>query len=260
MGTDNGDKPDNPEEPIPRAVAVHGAEADAKAEAKDDGALDREPAIATEPGPAAPVAAEVADEVASEPPLRQSMAQIGDDQPLAFPDDGDLAKRLRKADHVAGTVEQAVLFALLAVVVIAGASAGIADKLGKTLPSTDYIVRTGVLAIALIGAAFASHQQRHLAMDLVSRRLKPRGRLILRLFLGAVTIFVVGILMTSFWRDFKQLSGEHNANNPLPPWLAPSTLPIGGGLVIFHTLLHLIIDVDYLVRGKLPPERARSAH
>lgn len=257
MGTDNGDKPPK----------------DARSKAEDDkeGALDHELAVAVEPGPAAPVAAEVAAEVAAddraslkraatEPPLRDSMAAFGDAVPLSFPDDGNLARQLRKADHVAGTVEQAVLFALLAVVVISGATAGIADKLGKTLPSTDYLVRTGVLAIALIGAAFASHQQRHLAMDLVSRRLPPRGRLFLRLFLGAVTIFVVGILMTSFWRDFKQLSAEHNANNPLPAWLAPSTLPIGGGLVIFHTLLHLIIDVDYLVRGKLPPERARSAH
>jgi TRAP-type C4-dicarboxylate transport system permease small subunit len=119
---------------------------------------------------------------------------------------------------------------------------------------------TGVLAIAMIGAAFASHQQRHLAMDLVSRRLPPRGRLILRLFLGAITILVVAFLARSFWHLFEQASKEHNANNPLPAWAAPITLPLGAGLIIFHTLLHLVIDAEYLVRGKLPPERARSAH
>jgi hypothetical protein len=29
---------------------------------------------------------------------------------------------------------------------------------------------------------------------------------------------------------------------------------------MFHTLLHLLIDADYLVRGKLPPEKAVTGH
>ena len=37
-------------------------------------------------------------------------------------------------------------------------------------------------------------------------------------------------------------------------------IPVGCGLIMFHTLLHLLIDVDYLRRGKLPPERTRSGH
>jgi hypothetical protein len=37
-------------------------------------------------------------------------------------------------------------------------------------------------------------------------------------------------------------------------------LPIGAALIILHSLLHVVIDVDYLIRGKLPPERARSGH
>jgi len=186
----------------------------------------------------------------------------GGSPPPQFPDDGAVSRYVRVVDNTVGRIEQGLLFALLAAIVLTAASAALSDKLiGHHLGRWWFTtVRGGTFTIAMFAAAFATHQQRHLAMDLVSRRLPPRGRLMLRLFLGAVTIFVVGILMTSFWRDYKQLAGEHNANNPLPAWLAPSTLPIGGGLVIFHTLLHLIIDVDYLVRGKLPPERARSAH
>jgi TRAP-type C4-dicarboxylate transport system permease small subunit len=251
VGTDKGDGPpkDKPDDDT-------------------EGSLDHEPAVAVEPGPAAPVAAEVAAEVAADdkahgakPPLRDSMASFGDAVPVTFPDDGEVSRLLRKVDHGVGMAEQAVLFGLLAVVVLTGAWAGISEKLlDKTVAAANFIIPTGVLAIALIGAAFASHQQRHLAMDLVSRRLPPRGRLILRMFLAAVTILVVAIMLTSFWRDFKQLSGEHNANNPLPEWLAPLMLPLGAALIIFHTLVHLVIDADYLVRGKLPPERARSAH
>ena len=36
--------------------------------------------------------------------------------------------------------------------------------------------------------------------------------------------------------------------------------PIGGFMIIFHTVLHAIIDVDYIVRRKTPPERMRSGH
>jgi TRAP-type C4-dicarboxylate transport system permease small subunit len=227
----------------------------------DKDALDDAPAVAAEPGPAAPVAAEVAAEAAAKPALRDSMPAIGDDAPLTFPDDGSASRTLRKVDHVVGNAEQALLFGLLAVVVLSGAFQGLAGRIaGKSYPWTYELVRTGVLAIALIGAAFASHQQRHLAMDLISRRLPPRGRLVLRIFLGAVTIFVTAVVVRSTWHLFEQAAGEHNANNILPAWVAPITLPVGGGLIIFHTLLHLVIDADYLARGKLPPERARSAH
>jgi hypothetical protein len=37
-------------------------------------------------------------------------------------------------------------------------------------------------------------------------------------------------------------------------------LPIGAVLIAFHAFLHLIIHLDYFARGKLPPERVRSAH
>jgi len=283
VGTDKGDGPPK-DQPEPAADAAKQDEA--KADEAKDGALDDVLAVAAEPGPAAPVAAEVADEVAADdakakadaelpeartvkdhaakgdgPRLRDSMPAFGDDVALGFPDDGPLARSLRGLDHKVGTAEQAVLFGLLAVVVLAGAFQGLAGKLaGKSYPATYELVRTGVLSIAMLGAAFASHQQRHLAMDLISRRLPPRGRLMLRLFLGAITIFITAVLVRSVWHLFSQVSGEHNANNILPAWVAPITLPLGGGLIIFHTLIHLIIDADYLARGKLPPERARSAH
>ena len=248
-----------------------------------EGALDHEPAIATEPGPAAPVAAEVAEEIAaderpasllpearaiavsderaSQPKLRDSMATFGDDVPLTFPDDGPLAKQLRKIDHWVGAGEQIVLFALLAIVVLAGAFQGISGKLaGKTYTWTYELVRDGVLGIAMIGAAFASHQQRHLSMDLISRRLPPRGRLVLRIFLAIVTILVTALLARSCYHLFLEVKGETHANMIIPSGVVSFTLPLGTGLIIFHTLLHLAIDVDYFARGKLPPERARSAH
>ena len=37
-------------------------------------------------------------------------------------------------------------------------------------------------------------------------------------------------------------------------------IPIGGFLIILHTVLHTIIDVDYILRRKTPPEKMRSGH
>ena len=37
-------------------------------------------------------------------------------------------------------------------------------------------------------------------------------------------------------------------------------IPIGGATMIVHTLLHMILDVDYILRRKTPPERMRSGH
>ena len=37
-------------------------------------------------------------------------------------------------------------------------------------------------------------------------------------------------------------------------------IPIGGALMMLHTVFHTIIDVDYIRRRKTPPERMRSGH
>jgi TRAP-type C4-dicarboxylate transport system permease small subunit len=120
-------------------------------------------------------------------------------------------------------------------------------------------VRGGTFAVAMLGAVFATHQRRHLAMDLVSRRLPARSRLVLRIALAVFTMFVVGLLRRSGLDQLDHLgaeSTEHVISTRTIVWL----LPIGASLIILHTWLHMVIDIDYLVRGKTPPERMRSGH
>jgi TRAP-type C4-dicarboxylate transport system permease small subunit len=159
-----------------------------------------------------------------------------------------------------GAGEQAVLFALLAAVVLTAASAALSDRvLGIRLGRWWFdIVRGGTFSVAMIGAVFASHQQRHLSMDLVSRRLPPRGRLVLRVILALFTVFVAALLVRSGlparhrWRG----DGEHLVSTRTIVMF----MPIGAGLIIVHTVLHMVIDIDYLARGKTPPVRMRSGH
>jgi TRAP-type C4-dicarboxylate transport system permease small subunit len=179
----------------------------------------------------------------------------------AFPDDGPIAGWLRRADHGLGVAEQAVLVLLLTAVVVTAATAALSDRvLGVRLGRWWFdIVRGGTFSIAMIGAVFASHQQRHLAMDLVSRRLPPRGRPMLRVMLALFTVLVAALLVRSGLHQLDTV-GDERGEHLISTHAIVMFMPIGAVLIIAHTVLHMVIDVEYLVRRRLPPERARSGH
>jgi TRAP-type C4-dicarboxylate transport system permease small subunit len=182
------------------------------------------------------------------------------DPPLTYPDDGPVARRLRSIDDALGKAEQVVLFGLLVLVIAAATIQAVAHKaFGVSFVWSFEIVRAGVFAIALIGAAFATHQQRNLSMDLVSRRLPPRGRLILRIFLALFTAFIGALFLYAGEHLRQQVTLETHAQI-IPMWLVAAMIPVGSVLIMIHSFLHIALDVDYLSRGKLPPERERSAH
>ena len=186
-------------------------------------------------------------------------------EPRTFPDDGPLATGLRKLDHVLGVAEQAVVFGLLALVVLVAAFAALHDRftsehLGRWW---HYIVRGGTFSIAMFAAVYATQQQRHLAMDLISRRLSPRGRLVLGLALKLFTIFVVALLFQSGLHQRAVVGGADSLDlviGRINDADIVTTISIGAALIALHCALHGVIDIDYLIRGKLPPERARSGH
>jgi TRAP-type C4-dicarboxylate transport system permease small subunit len=180
---------------------------------------------------------------------------------LAFPDDGSVSGWLRRADRALGVAEQTVLFVLLGTVVLTAAAAALSDRIiGVQLGRWWFdIVRGGTFSVAMIGAVFASHQQRHLSMDLVSRRLPPRRRLVLRVILALFTVFIVALLARSGLHQLDTV-GEEGGEHLVSTHTIVMFMPVGAGLIIVHTLLHMMIDLDYLVRGKTPPARMRSGH
>jgi len=196
---------------------------------------------------------------ADEPPARISHLEIGG--PLTYPDDGPLSRRLRAIDQRIGQVEQVVLVSLLAIVLVIAASHALLDKIaGSRIPFKDDVIRGGTFAIALLGGAFATHQARHLSMDLISRRLSPRARLFLRV---ALAVFTVGIVILLVRAGFHTIAVEQTVPHEdklITPVRIAWLVPIGGILIIAHTVLHTIIDIDYIARRKTPPERMRSGH
>ena len=193
-------------------------------------------------------------------PLAGAVADALSGAPV-FPDDGPVSSWLRRVDHMLGVAEQAVLFVLLGAVVLTAASAALSDRLlGVRLGRWWFdIVRGGTFSVAMIGAVFASHQQRHLSMDLISRRLPPRGRLVLRVILALVTVLVAALLVRSGLHQLDTV-GEEGGEHLISTHSIVTFLPVGAGLIIIHTLLHMAIDLDYLARKKTPPVRMRSGH
>jgi TRAP-type C4-dicarboxylate transport system permease small subunit len=201
---------------------------------------------------------------ASEPPVRASHLSI-DAAPLTFPDDDAFCARVRKIDEQIGKIEQVAVFVLLALVVSVASLAAVHDKLASEHIGRwwHYIVRGGTFSVAMFAAVFATQQQRHLAMDLVSRRISPRARLILGVMLKLLTIAVAAFLFESGRTNAKvaggteslDLFGLHIVDGDIV-----STIYLGAALIMLHSALHIALDASYLVRGKLPPERARSGH
>ncbi|MGN6109350.1 MAG: TRAP transporter small permease [Kofleriaceae bacterium] len=195
----------------------------------------------------------------SEPPVRESQLEMGGK--LVYPDDGPLSQRLRRVDTAVGQIEQVVLVALLAIVVLTGAGHALLERFAHIrLPFKDDVIRAGTFAIAMLGGAFASHQARHLSMDLISRRLSPRARLFLKVALALFIMLVVALLIRAGFHNIANEKGFAAEDKLITRVRVAWLIPIGGFLIIFHTLLHMIIDIDYIARRKTPPERMRSGH
>jgi TRAP-type C4-dicarboxylate transport system permease small subunit len=192
-------------------------------------------------------------------PSRASRLSI-DLKPPTFPDDSATSAMVRKIDGYLGVGEQILLFALLAAVVLTAAGAALSDKIFHEPFGRWWftVVRDGTFTIAMLGAVFATHQQRHLAMDLVSRKIPPRGRLMLAVVLKLFTIVIAYLLYKSGMHQREHVGGT--VKQFIDDKTVVTMMPIGAALIILHSILHIVIDVDYLARGKTPPEKARTGH
>ena len=197
----------------------------------------------------------------SQPKLRPSAMSVDTlAHPMTFPDDGALAAGIRKVDHFLGIAEQALLFAILVTVVLVASAHAIKEKITHLgLWWSFDVIRGGTFSIAMIGAAYATQQQRHLAMDLISRKIPPRFRLLLAAAIEIFTIAVCAMLVFSGWRQI-DATGTETGQHLFQAKSIVIFLPIGAGLISLHAFLHLIIHLDYFARGKTPPERMRSGH
>ncbi len=180
--------------------------------------------------------------------------------PMTYPDDAGVSKLLRKLDDRIGNIEQGGLFAVLVVMVLVGGINVLLEKLFHfKIWFAEDVVSAGTFWMATFGAAFATQQQRHLAMDLLSKQFSPRGRLVLAAILEVATI-AVALLMVKYGLRLVDVSQAVGGRHIIELPTIVAGLAFASGLIAIHAALHLTIHIDYIARGKLPPERMRSAH
>lgn len=172
---------------------------------------------------------------------------------------GSLARGANKLDSALGTLELALLCAFLAALISVGTAQALASKLFGTSWTWSFdAIRYSVFFIAMTGAALSAQAERQIAMDFVTRMLSPRGRAWLRLTLRFFVIAMCGVLAVGGNAVRATTAGEDY--ELIPPELGLLALPIGAVLIGMHMLLHIVVDLDFLTRGELPPEPEQGAH
>lgn len=180
---------------------------------------------------------------------------VDDEPPQPPPPPGDrysdappLARALVRCDKALGLVEQATLAALLLTIVTVAVATVVTP-----LPWADELIRYGVFAMAMLGGAFATHHQRLMSVDVLSRKLSPRARAALRVGLAAFTVAMTAVLFDG-GLQIVGLQREAPQSGHIPTLYPALLIPIGMGLIATHLVLQAAIELAYLRTGRLAPE------
>ena len=133
-------------------------------------------------------------------------------------------------------------------------------------PWTDGVIRHSVFMLGFLGGAYATYTGRHIRIDAVTRVLKARPRMLLRVVTTLAAIVVVLYLMRAsleFHTITLQEQGEASqADELFTPSRGAMVIVIGYAVIAFHFLVQTLIDIAWLVSRQTPPPEwiAEAAH
>lgn len=165
-----------------------------------------------------------------------------------------LARGVRLVDRSLGLAEQALLCFFLAVLICVACYQVVSGMIfDKAVPWSFEFIRNSVFMIAMTGAALSAQAEKMISMDFVTRLVRPKTRVYLRIITRLFAVGTCICLAIGGW--IVRTTGVSGEQYEI---LKPSTmllaLPIGAGLIGLHMLLHAIVDVAYLAEGEIPPE------
>jgi TRAP-type C4-dicarboxylate transport system permease small subunit len=171
-----------------------------------------------------------------------------DDQP-------GLVAALRTVDRMLARIEEAVLSICLFALITVGVYLALKRRF---FPSpiywADEIVRYSVFFLGLCGAALAAQADRLFNIDMFTRLLKPRAKLVMRVVTSGFTVYVCWLLFNASVFLRNRVLVSENEGEIIKSSTGGLALPIAMGLIAAHLLLHIAIDVYYLATGTLPAE------
>lgn len=115
--------------------------------------------------------------------------------------------------------------------------------LGDPSSFTDELSRYSMIWLGLLGAAYVSGKQGHLAIDLLVQRLQGKQLFFLQLFVHGMVIFFAAVVMV--WGGgnlvyISQLLQQKSATLQVPLAWVYGMLPVSGLLVVYYHSFHVL--------------------
>lgn len=186
---------------------------------------------------------------------------MGDTSAADEPPPPRAAALIRRFDDAMGLGERVLLAMVFAGLVGVGFYNTFVDLVWNERPLWALeLIKVCVFAIAMLGAAFATHLDRNFSLDLVSRLLGQRGRAYLRIAINVTTIVAAYLLYYGGELVRESLGKAHESHELVPISVIGWFMPIAGVLILLHAINHTVIEVVYLADGRTAPEPEQGVH
>src|SRR5512139_1753306 len=136
-------------------------------------------------------------------------------------------------------VEDSVMIMLVTVMIFVAGSQIILRNLFDTGFSwSDPLLRIMVLWVGLVGAMAATRERRHITVDLLSRYLPARSKLVSGIITDLASAIVCALLA---WHSahfvFEEYQGGAEAFASIPAWVCESIMPFGFAVMALRFFL-----------------------
>jgi TRAP-type C4-dicarboxylate transport system permease small subunit len=148
---------------------------------------------------------------------------------------------LRRFDRLLVKLETMLLVVFLsAMILLSFSQVVMRNVFGTGFLWADPLVRHLVIWVGFIGAAIATHEERHISIDALTKFLSPRLKAAANILTSLFAVIVCYFLADAAWVF---LSDERTAGDELmlsiPLWLVILIIPGGYGLMIVHFLVRI---------------------
>ncbi|MFH1132301.1 MAG: TRAP transporter small permease subunit, partial [Pseudomonadota bacterium] len=175
---------------------------------------------------------------------------------------------IAKLDRALAKIEEILLaLILVGMVVLAALQVLLRNIWNTAIDWADVSLQNATLLLGLLGAAVATSEGRHLNIDLISRVIKGRWKVLLQIVIGLFALVVCVLLTNGGWETYRvnyvawlenvpqgwtagKALKEQMLQGEFPQWVSQAFLPMGFGLIGFHFLLRFVRDIGSLITGE----------
>jgi len=156
----------------------------------------------------------------------------------------------KRLDKIIDRMEQRLLVTLLSLMILIAFSQIVLRNLFDTgLAWGDPLVRNLVLWVSFIGATLATKEGKHINIDVVSRWMPPRGKILVEAITGLFSSLICALMTFAalkFIKNEAQMGGGTFLGIPL--WIPEIILPITFALMALRFSLHSLNNFSMTLR------------